>query len=174
MLVELTIEEVKEAAFSMGLGKSPGSDEAAGLCKEVDQASDELCESQKLKKEGNKTNLSSAKLDQEIPRIPYEIITYIFLQLPVKTLFRLYCVSSYLCALIDDLDFVRLHLHRYLHTKSNLILILHDWTLSTVDDALDAAPAAPLNHHPLYNNGVMDVLGSCNGLTVAWCRKLQI
>ncbi|KAJ4822580.1 hypothetical protein Tsubulata_018839 [Turnera subulata] len=106
-------------------------------------------------------------------RIPYEIITDIFLQLPVKTLLRLRCVSSYLCALIDGLDFVRLHLHRSLRTKSNLSLILHEWSLSTVDlddpDSADdpgpaAAASAPLDHHPLYNGGGTDVLGSCNGL----------
>ncbi|CAN1337207.1 F-box protein CPR1 [Linum perenne] len=95
-------------------------------------------------------------------RVPDDIVSDIFLQLPAKTLLRFRSLSKPLCELIDSYDFIRQHLAHSLHTKSNHSLILRDWHLHTVDlDSLDAAEDLT---HPLYAGGGTEAVGSVNGL----------
>ncbi|CAN1814611.1 F-box protein CPR1 [Linum perenne] len=95
-------------------------------------------------------------------RVPDDIVSDIFLQLPAKTLLRFRSLSKPLCELIDSSDFIRQHLAHSLLTKSNHSLILHDWHLHTVDlDSLDAAEDLT---HPLYAGGGTEAVGSVNGL----------
>ncbi|KAJ6304504.1 hypothetical protein OIU77_018213 [Salix suchowensis] len=96
-------------------------------------------------------------------KIPLEIITEIFQQLPVRSLLRFRSLSKPICSLIDDPDFIKLHLNHSITTKSNLSVILKEWELYTVDfDTLSAA--VEVKHHPLYAAGGTEVIGSVNGL----------
>uniref|UniRef100_A0A6N2K1P3 F-box domain-containing protein n=1 Tax=Salix viminalis TaxID=40686 RepID=A0A6N2K1P3_SALVM len=91
------------------------------------------------------------------------IITDIFQQLPVRSLLRFRSLSKPICSLIDDPDFIKLHLNHSITTKSNLSVILKEWDLFTVDfDTLSAA--VEVKHHPLYAAGGTEVIGSVNGL----------
>ncbi|CAN0890787.1 F-box protein CPR1 [Linum grandiflorum] len=95
-------------------------------------------------------------------RIPYDIVSDIFRQLPAKTLLRFRSLSKPLSELIDSYDFIRHHLAHSLHTKSNHSLILRDWHLHTVD--LDSPDEAHDLAHPLYSGGGTEAVGSVNGL----------
>ncbi|GLU15702.1 hypothetical protein SLE2022_321720 [Rubroshorea leprosula] len=95
-------------------------------------------------------------------KLPLDVISDIFLRLPVKTLVRFKCLSKPCCAVIDDRDFIRLHLYRSKKTKSNLGLILKALNLYTVDfDTLDAAVSID---HPFSFACGTEAFGSCNGL----------
>lgn len=94
---------------------------------------------------------------------PVDLIVDILSRLPVKPLVRFRCVSKPWCALIDDPDFIKLHLNRSINTKSHLNLILNDCSLSSVNfDSLDNATKlkSPLK----WTDFGIEVLGSCNGL----------
>lgn len=95
-------------------------------------------------------------------RIPYDIISDIFVRLPAKSLVRFKCLSTPCSAIIDDPDFIRVHLDRSRKTKSNLNLILKGLNLYTVDfDLLDVA--VPIDHPFSIASGA-EAFGSCNGL----------
>ncbi|GKV18742.1 hypothetical protein SLEP1_g29081 [Rubroshorea leprosula] len=95
-------------------------------------------------------------------KLPLDIISDVFILLPVKTLVRFKCLSKPCCAVIDDPDFTRLHLERSKETRSNLNLILKGLNLYTVDfDTLDVA--VPIDHPFSIATGT-EAFGSCNGL----------
>ncbi|KAL7244348.1 hypothetical protein ACSBR1_016565 [Camellia fascicularis] len=94
---------------------------------------------------------------------PMDLIVDILSRLPVKPLVRFRCVSKPWCALIDDPDFIKLHLNRSINTKSHLNLILNYCSLSSVNfDSLDNATKlkSPLK----WTDFGIEVLGSCNAL----------
>ncbi|KAL7213691.1 hypothetical protein ACSBR2_016256 [Camellia fascicularis] len=94
---------------------------------------------------------------------PMDLIVDILSRLPVKPLVRFRCVSKPWCALIDDPDFIKLHLNRSINTKSHLNLILNDCSLSSVNfDSLDNA--TKLKSLLKWTDFGIEVLGSCNGL----------
>lgn len=96
-------------------------------------------------------------------KIPHEIITDIFQQLPVKSLLRFRSLSKPICSLIDGPDFIKFHLYHSITAKSNHSVILKEWDLFTVDfDTL--SDAVEVKHHPLYAAGGTEVIGSVNGL----------
>ncbi|KAK8592229.1 hypothetical protein V6N13_062815 [Hibiscus sabdariffa] len=95
--------------------------------------------------------------------VSHDLIADILSRLPVKHLLCLRSVSKLWRSLIDDPDFINLHLSRSLKTRTNHTLILKSTDLHAADlSSLD--PFAKLEH-PLmsYNHGV-EILGSCNGL----------
>ncbi|CAL1352151.1 unnamed protein product [Linum trigynum] len=95
-------------------------------------------------------------------RIPHDVVTDIFRQLPAEALLRFRALSKPICDLIDSYDFIHLHLSYSLRTKSHHSLILRDWHLYTVDfDSLDAAVDLD---HPLSVGGGTEAVGSVNGL----------
>ncbi|CAL5344395.1 unnamed protein product [Camellia sinensis] len=94
---------------------------------------------------------------------PMDLIVDILSRLPVKPLLRLRCVSKPWCSLIDDPDFIKLHLNRSINTKSHVNLILNDCSLSSVNfDSLDNA--TKLKPPLKWTDFGIEVLGSCNGL----------
>lgn len=98
-----------------------------------------------------------------LPNLPPDIIHDILSRLPVKSLCCFKCVSKPWCTLIDDPDFIKLHLKRSIETNTNLSIILRDAYLYSVDfDSLDSAIELD---HPLRSPDYgVDLLGSCNGL----------
>ncbi|KAI8000265.1 F-box protein CPR1 [Camellia lanceoleosa] len=95
--------------------------------------------------------------------LPMTLITDILSRLAVKPLLRFRCVSKPWCALIDDPDFIRLHLNRSIKTKSNLSLILRDCYISSVNfNSLDNV--IELDHPLKCPEFGTEVLGSCDGL----------
>ncbi|KAK8575477.1 hypothetical protein V6N12_063149 [Hibiscus sabdariffa] len=95
--------------------------------------------------------------------VSHDLIADILSRLPVKHLLCLRTVSKLWRSLIDDPDFINLHLSRSLRTRTNHTLILKNTDLHATDLS-SLAPFAKLEH-PLmsYNHGV-EILGSCNGL----------
>ncbi|KAE8714883.1 hypothetical protein F3Y22_tig00110187pilonHSYRG00188 [Hibiscus syriacus] len=95
--------------------------------------------------------------------VSHDLIADILSRLPVKHLLRLRSVSKLWRSLIDDPDFINLHLSRSLRTRINHTLILKNTDLHAADLS-SLSPFAKLEH-PLmsYNHGV-EILGSCNGL----------
>ncbi|KAE8724388.1 Inositol transporter 4 [Hibiscus syriacus] len=95
--------------------------------------------------------------------VSHDLIADILSRLPVKHLLRLRSVSKLWRFLIDDPDFINLHLSRSLRTRTNHTLILKNTDLHAADLS-SLGPFAKLEH-PLmsYNHGV-EILGSCNGL----------
>ncbi|GMJ14543.1 CONSTITUTIVE EXPRESSER OF PR GENES 1, CONSTITUTIVE EXPRESSER OF PR GENES 30 [Hibiscus trionum] len=95
--------------------------------------------------------------------VSHDLIADILSRLPVKHLLCLRSVSKLWRSLIDDPDFISLHLSRSLRTRTNHTLILKNTDLH----AADLSSLVPLSklEHPLmsYNHGV-EILGSCNGL----------
>ncbi|KAF5728859.1 putative F-box and associated interaction domains-containing protein [Tripterygium wilfordii] len=100
-------------------------------------------------------------------RISKDLITEIILRLPVKSLIRFKWVSKTWCSMIEDPDFIKLHLDHSLKTGSNHYLMLKDRRLFTVDfDSLTTA--VEMEHHPLYAGlgGETEAIGSSNGLVL--------
>ncbi|XWS12925.1 hypothetical protein CRYUN_Cryun37aG0132000 [Craigia yunnanensis] len=95
--------------------------------------------------------------------LPLDSIADILSRLPVRHLLRFRCVSKLWRSLIDDPDFIQLHLRHSLKSHTNQTLILKN-------SELHAANLACLGlfaklEHPLmsYHQGIK-ILGSCNGL----------
>uniref|UniRef100_A0A2P2MBE0 Uncharacterized protein MANES_09G077400 n=1 Tax=Rhizophora mucronata TaxID=61149 RepID=A0A2P2MBE0_RHIMU len=97
-------------------------------------------------------------------KVPLDIVTDIFRQLPVKTLLRFKCLSKPLFSLIESRDFVDLHLRHSVTTRSHFWLILRDWQLQAVD--FETLEAAVEFIHPIHTGGGTEVVGSSNGLVV--------
>ena len=95
--------------------------------------------------------------------LPLHLIADILSRLPVKQLLCFRCVSKLWRSLIDDTDFIKLHLRHSLKSHTNHTLILKNSHLHAADLAF-LGSFAKLDH-PLmsYNHGV-NILGSCNGL----------
>ncbi|GMI72685.1 CONSTITUTIVE EXPRESSER OF PR GENES 1, CONSTITUTIVE EXPRESSER OF PR GENES 30 [Hibiscus trionum] len=95
--------------------------------------------------------------------VSHDLISDILSRLSVKHLLCLRSVSKLWRSLIDDPDFINLHLSRSLKTRTNHTLILKNTDLHAADLS-SLGPFAKLEH-PLmsYNHGV-EILGSCNGL----------
>ncbi|OMO64709.1 hypothetical protein COLO4_31895 [Corchorus olitorius] len=95
--------------------------------------------------------------------LPLDLIATILSRLPVKYLLCFRCVSKLWRSLIDDPDFINLHLRHSLKYHTNHTLILKNSDLHVADTAC-LGPFTKLEH-PLmsYNHGVK-ILGSCNGL----------
>ncbi|XP_022723214.1 F-box protein CPR30-like, partial [Durio zibethinus] len=100
---------------------------------------------------------------QMMGNLPLDIIADILSRLPVKHLLCLRCVSKLWRSLIDDPDFIKLHLRQSLKSHTNHTLILKMSDLHAADLAC-LGPFAKLEQ-PLmsYNQGIK-ILGSCNGL----------
>ncbi|XVE51001.1 hypothetical protein DITRI_Ditri02bG0002400 [Diplodiscus trichospermus] len=95
-------------------------------------------------------------------KLPMDVITDILYRLPVKTLVRFKSLSKPFRSLIEDPDFVGLHLNRSIQTRSNLNILLKGLHLYSVEfDALDVA--VPLDY-PLSSGAGTEAFGSCNGL----------
>ncbi|XVF75222.1 hypothetical protein PTKIN_Ptkin13bG0170200 [Pterospermum kingtungense] len=95
--------------------------------------------------------------------LPLDSIADILSRLPVKHLLRFRCVSKQWRSLIDDPDFIKLHLRHSLDSHTNQTLIFRSSDLHAADLACLGAFAKL--EHPLmtYNHGIK-ILGSCNGL----------
>ncbi|KAL5776209.1 hypothetical protein ACOSP7_009135 [Xanthoceras sorbifolium] len=57
--------------------------------------------------------------------LPVDLIVDMFLQLPVKSLLLLGCLSKQFCSMIEVLDFSRCHFNTSLETNSNWSLIVN-------------------------------------------------
>ncbi|XVF69622.1 hypothetical protein PTKIN_Ptkin11bG0096100 [Pterospermum kingtungense] len=89
-----------------------------------------------------------------------DIISEILCRLSVKPLLRFRCVSKPWCSLVDNPDFIKLHLSHSLKTKTqtHLSFILREINLYSLKCALKL-------DHPFEDGyGGTEVLGSCNGL----------
>ncbi|KAF5749395.1 putative F-box and associated interaction domains-containing protein [Tripterygium wilfordii] len=102
-----------------------------------------------------------------MPKLPEDVIADITVRLPVKSLVRFKGVSNTWRSMIEDPDFVKLHLQHSLKTGSNHYLMLKSYHLYTVDfDSLNAAMG--MDHHPLYTwaDSLTEAIGCCNGLVL--------
>ncbi|KAF5749393.1 F-box protein CPR30-like [Tripterygium wilfordii] len=103
----------------------------------------------------------------KMPTVPLDVIADITVRLPVKSLVRFKCVSNTWRSMIEDPNFVKLHLQHSLKTGSNHYLMLKSYNLYTVDfDSLNAAMG--MDHHPLYAGPQWqtEAIGCCNGLVL--------
>ncbi|KAL6562304.1 hypothetical protein OROGR_003311 [Orobanche gracilis] len=93
--------------------------------------------------------------------IPPEIIRVILRHLPVKSLLRFRCVSKSWRSLIDDEDFIKLHLHHSTKTNSNRTLLVNSTKLFYLDlDTFVLLDTGNLRFKPRH------VAGACNGLVL--------
>ncbi|XVF87849.1 hypothetical protein PTKIN_Ptkin18bG0154100 [Pterospermum kingtungense] len=95
--------------------------------------------------------------------IPLDLITDILIRLPVKQLLCFRCVSQLWRSLIDDPDFIQLHLRHSIDSNTNQTLILKNSHLHAAH--LPSLAAFSKLDYPLmsYNHRIQ-ILGSCNGL----------
>ncbi|WRX26193.1 F-box domain - like 10 [Theobroma cacao] len=109
---------------------------------------------------------------------PSDLITDILCRLPVKTLLRFKCVSKPWGSLIDDSDFVKIHLHQSLKTSTNIKLFLdncveNDNEAYAVDfDSLCNLVQFPRPFTAEANKYQSRIFGSCNGL-LAVCHRQE-
>lgn len=95
-------------------------------------------------------------------------IADILLRLPAKSLLRFRCLSSSICAEIDDPNFAKNHLNRSLNSRigkkllSTSIILGKDFYASDIDDGL--REAIPLKRQFRYLRLEPSVCGLCNGL----------
>ncbi|EOY26580.1 F-box family protein [Theobroma cacao] len=108
---------------------------------------------------------------------PSDLITDILCRLPVKTLLRFKCVSKPWGSLIDDSDFVKIHLHQSLKTSTNIKLFLdncveNDNEAYAVDfDSLCNLVQFPRPFTAEANKYQSRIFGSCNGLLAVYHRQ---
>lgn len=95
--------------------------------------------------------------------LPLDPISDILSRLPVKHLLRFRCVSKLWRSLIDNPDFIKLHLRHSCSSHSNQTLIFKSSDLHAAD--LSCLAAFAKLEHPLmsYNHGIK-IFGSCDGL----------
>ncbi|WRX27738.1 F-box domain - like 10 [Theobroma cacao] len=111
---------------------------------------------------------------------PSDLITDILCRLPVKTLLRFRCVSKPWGSLIDDSDFVKLHLHQSLKTNTNVKLFLDNCVENNskayaVDfDLLCNLVQFPRPFTAEANKYQSRIFGSCNGLLAVYHRQKGI
>ncbi|XVE87676.1 hypothetical protein DITRI_Ditri19aG0006900 [Diplodiscus trichospermus] len=95
--------------------------------------------------------------------LPLDSIADILSRLPVKRLLCFRCVSKLWRSLIDDQDFIKLHLRHSVDSHTNHTLILKNSELHAADLAC-LGPFAKLEHPLMSYNHEIKILGSCNGL----------
>ncbi|KAK8977691.1 hypothetical protein V6N11_013473 [Hibiscus sabdariffa] len=112
--------------------------------------------------------------------VPGDLIPEILSRLGVKGLLRFRCVSKPWCSLIDDPDFIKLHLSRSRKTNTHFSLVFQVCHLIPVDFNSFFIP--PTLNHPFSDEAFCsEVLGSCNGLLalhngeqdIALCNPLK-
>ncbi|PIA26892.1 hypothetical protein AQUCO_08600042v1 [Aquilegia coerulea] len=99
--------------------------------------------------------------------LPQDIIPNILSRLPVKSLLRFRCISKHWCSLIDDSDFVKMHLNHAIQNEK-FQLIAYNWLehgLYSVDCDTSYTEAVKLDY-PSYEalGKFCLVMGSCKGL----------
>ncbi|XP_022717734.1 F-box protein CPR30-like [Durio zibethinus] len=98
--------------------------------------------------------------------VPSDLINDILSRLPVKSLLRFKCVSRGWCFLINDQNFIKLHLKRSTQSNSHSSLVIVQYTkLSLVDlsSLLVVEEVVDDSLKQLFR-GPIKVLGICNGL----------
>lgn len=105
----------------------------------------------------------NSDLETPPPPLPDAIITDILYRLPVKTLLRFRCVSKQLRSIIDDPDFVNLHLQYQSSNRQKLIFEckppepnLFFLDLDVIENVFKVEPP--------FENSRVRLLGSCDGL----------
>ncbi|KAK9015214.1 hypothetical protein V6N11_006331 [Hibiscus sabdariffa] len=95
--------------------------------------------------------------------VPGDLIPEILSRLGVQDLLRFRCVSKQWCSLIDDPDFIKLHLSRSRKTDTHFSLVFKVCHLIPVD--LNSFVIPPMLNHPFSDEAFCtEALGSCNGL----------
>ncbi|KDP42173.1 hypothetical protein JCGZ_02903 [Jatropha curcas] len=115
-----------------------------------------------------------------VKTLPADLVSEIFLWLPVKSLLRFRGVSKSSCSMIDDPNFIKQHLERSMETKTNRKLIIQEGKENDspyVPEEIyainfDKEPQEPrLLNHPYEERLDTIIYGSCNGLLLLFINE---
>ncbi|XP_074265154.1 F-box/kelch-repeat protein At3g23880-like [Silene latifolia] len=122
----------------------------------------------KKMKNGRKKAKSSSS---ESNYLPPEVWTLILLPLPAKTLLKFRCVCKYWCSIIDDRDFIDMHLQLcHINSGNNKLLLILEWLgcdgdekwwLTLLDSKTLQNTSRIFWESAFYS---YYIIGSCNGL----------